>query len=185
MAVLKLTWTEHPPPEFTGGAVTVGNFDGVHRGHRELIATARRWADRVGGPAVAVTFDPPPAAVLNPRPDKAIPLTTLEDRAELLLAAGADHVVALQTDAALLSLSPEAFFEDVLLGLFRARGVVEGYNFRFGRARTGDTATLRDLCTKAGVAFEEAFEIDIPDEDTEKIRTVQDAIDYIEKHAKK
>jgi len=155
MAVLSLDWTEHPPLEFTGGAVTVGNFDGVHRGHRELVAAARRWADRVGGPAVAVTFDPPPAALLYPRPDKAIPLTTLTDRAALLVAAGADHVVTLRTDAGLLSLSPEAFFEDVLLGLFRARAVVEGYNFRFGRARAGNTTTLRDLCVKSGVTFEE------------------------------
>jgi riboflavin kinase/FMN adenylyltransferase len=155
MAVLSLDWTEYPPPEFTGGAVTVGNFDGVHRGHQELVAAARRWAERVGGPAVAVTFDPSPAALLNPLPDKAIPLTTLADRAARLAAAGADHVVTLKTDAGLLSLSPEAFFEDVLLGLFRARAVVEGYNFRFGRGRAGDTKTLRELCAKAGVVFEE------------------------------
>ena len=155
MAVLTLPWTEHPPSEFTGGAVTVGNFDGVHLGHRELVAAARRWADRLGGPAVAVTFDPPPAALLYPRPDKAVPLTTLADRAALLHAAGADHVVVLKTDAGLLSLSPEAFFEDVLAGLFRARAVVEGYNFRFGRGRAGDTATLRELCDKAVVKFEE------------------------------
>jgi riboflavin kinase/FMN adenylyltransferase len=155
MAVLTLPWTEHPPPELTGGAVTVGNFDGVHRGHQELVAAARRWADRVSGPAVAVTFDPPPAALLHPRPDKAVPLTTLADRAALLRQAGADHVVTLRTDAGLLSLSPEAFFEDVMLGLFRARAVVEGYNFRFGRGRTGDTNTLRDLCARSGVAFEE------------------------------
>ncbi len=155
MATLSLAWTEHPPSEFTGGAVTVGNFDGVHRGHRELVAAARRLADRVGGPCIVATFDPPPAALLYPRPDKAIPLTTHVDRAELLHQAGADHVVTLRTDAGLLSLSPEAFFEDVLLGLFRAKAVVEGYNFRFGRGRAGDTSTLRKLCEKAGVAFEE------------------------------
>ncbi len=164
MAVLSLAWTEHPPPEFTGGAVTVGNFDGVHRGHRELVAAARRQADRLGGPVVAVTFDPPPAALLNPRPDKAVPLTTLGDRAKLLCDAGADYVVALKTDAGLLSLSPEAFFEDVLRGLFRANAVVEGYNFRFGRARAGDTKTLRDLCATAGVAFEEVPPLMVGDE---------------------
>lgn len=155
MATLSLTWTDHPPAEFTGGAVTVGNFDGVHRGHCELVAAAKRWAGRVGGPAVAVTFDPPPAALLHPRPDKATPLTTFGDRGDLLHAAGVDHVVVLRTDAGLLSLSPEAFFEDVILGLFRAKAVVEGYNFRFGRARAGDTAALRGLCEGADVAFEE------------------------------
>jgi len=173
MATLSLTWTEHPPTEFTGGAVTVGNFDGVHRGHQALVAAARRWADRVGGPCVVVTFDPPPAALLHPRPDKAIPLTTYAERAELLHASGADHVVTLKTDAGLLSLSPEAFFEDVLLGLFRAKAVVEGYNFRFGRGRAGDTTTLRELCAKSGLAFEEVASLMVAGEavSSSRVRT--------------
>lgn len=173
MATLSLAWTDHPPPAFTGGAVTVGNFDGVHRGHQALVATARRWADRVGGPCVVVTFDPPPAALLYPRPDKAIPLTTYPDRAELLHAAGADHIVMLKTDAGLLSLSPESFFEDVLLGLFRAKAVIEGYNFRFGRGRGGDNATLRELCLKKALAFEEVSPLAVAGEvvSSSRVRT--------------
>ncbi len=154
MATLSLRWTEHPPPDFTGGAVTVGNFDGVHRGHAALVAAARRWAATVGGPTVAVTFDPPPAALLNPAAAQ-VPLTTPADRAGLLHAGGADRVVILQTDPGLLSLSPEAFFEDVLTRMLGARAVVEGSNFRFGRGRAGGTSQLRDLCRAAGVAFEE------------------------------
>jgi riboflavin kinase/FMN adenylyltransferase len=154
MPTVTLSWTDPPPPAVTGGAVTVGNFDGVHHGHRELVAAARRWADRLGGPAVAVTFDPPPAHLLYPQAIRP-PLTTLVDRADLLHAAGADHVVVLRTDAGLLSLSPEAFFEDVLLRQFRVTAVAEGYNFRFGRGRAGDVNTLRDLCAAAGVGFEE------------------------------
>jgi len=154
MATLSFHWMTHPPAALTGGAVTVGNFDGVHLGHQALVAGARRWAGRVGGPAVAVTFDPPAAVVLDPA-SRRLPLATLADRVGWLTAAGADHVAVLQTDAGLLSLTPEAFFEDVLGGLFRARAVVEGYNFRFGRARAGDTARLRTLCEGAGVAFEE------------------------------
>ena len=153
MPFLALPWTVRPPERYRGGAVTVGNFDGVHRGHAELVRAAQAWATRVGGPAVAVTFDPPPGAVLAP--DRARPpLSTVPDRAELLLAAGADHVVALGADAGLVSLSPEAFFEDVVVGLFAAKAVVEGANFRFGRARGGDTALLRSLCDAAGIAFE-------------------------------
>lgn len=144
----------HPPAEFVGGAVTVGNFDGVHVGHRELVSVANRWAARVGGKTVAVTFDPPPVALLNPAAMK-LPLSTLGDRIEWLTNAGADHVLVLKTDAGLLSLSPEAFFEDVLVGLLESRAIIEGYNFRFGRARTGDTNTLHTLCTQANIAFEE------------------------------
>lgn len=154
MALHRLAWTDRPPVAVADGAVTVGNFDGVHRGHRELVAAARRWADRVNGPCVAVTFDPPPGAVLRPVAGL-LPLTTLDHRAELLHAAGADEVVVLATDAGLLSLSPEAFFEDVLQGLLEAKAVVEGYNFHFGRGRAGDTAALRRFCEAARIGFEE------------------------------
>lgn len=154
MATLTIPWTTHPPHEFTGGAVTVGNFDGVHLGHRALLAVVHRHARVVSGPAIAVTFDPPPVALLNP-PGLRAPLTSVADRAELLHAAGADHVILMKTEPGLLALSPESFFEEVILRLFRARAVVEGFNFRFGRARAGDAATLRQLCAAHGLAFEE------------------------------
>jgi riboflavin kinase/FMN adenylyltransferase len=154
MATATLYWTDHPPPGFTGGAVTVGNFDGVHRGHQALVGAAKAWAGRVGGPAVVVTFDPPPHEVLFPGSARP-PLTMPAYRADLLHAAGADHVVIFRTVAALLALCPEAFFEDVLVRQLGVRAVVEGYNFRFGRGRTGDTKTLRELCAAAGIAFEE------------------------------
>lgn len=156
MATVSLDWTAFAPPEVAGGVVTIGNFDGVHLGHQALIAAARKLANQLGGPAVAVTFDPPPHQVLHPdslplRP----PLTTLPDRADLLHQTGADHVVVLRTSPALLALSPEAFFEDVIARQLGAKGVVEGYDFRFGRARTGSNDTLRTLCTAARLSFEE------------------------------
>lgn len=154
MSVLPIPWTAPPPPEVRGGAVTVGNFDGVHRGHRDLVTAARAWADAHGGPAVAVTFDPPPVALLAPGRGPP-PLSTLADRAGWLTAAGADHVVVLRTDVTLLNLSPEAFFDEIVVGRLAARAVAEGYNFRFGRGRAGDTALLRRLCERAGVAFTE------------------------------
>jgi riboflavin kinase/FMN adenylyltransferase len=163
MSSLVLNWMSHPPAEYTGGAVTVGNFDGVHLGHRALVGAAARQAARVDGPAVAVTFDPPPIHLLNPVAIKPS-LTTVEDRAELLHAAGATHVVTLHVDAGLLALSPEAFFEDVIVGQFRARAVVEGFNFRFGRGRAGDDALLRSMCGKGGIAFEEVPPLEVAGE---------------------
>ncbi len=154
MPTLALDWMTHPPADFTAGAITVGNFDGVHRGHRALIAGCIAEAAEVNGPAVVVTFDPPPLALLVPSAMKP-PLTTTSERNELLLAAGVTKVVSLKTNAGLLALDPEAFFEDVVLGLFRARAIVEGFNFRFGRARSGDTAELRRLCDKHRVRFRE------------------------------
>lgn len=155
MPTAVLDWDAPPPPGLAGGAVTAGNFDGVHRGHRELVAAAARWAKRVGGPAVAVTFDPPPYQVLVPDAAPRPPLTTRADRADLLRAAGADAVVVLRTTPALLALDPQTFFDAVLVRLFGARAVVEGYDFRFGRGRAGTTQTLRALCGAAGIGFEE------------------------------
>ncbi len=155
MTTAVLDRTAVAPPGFAGGAVTVGNFDGVHRGHRELVAAAARWAARVVGPAVVVTFDPPPYQILVPDAPPRLPLTTIDDRAVLLRAAGADRVAVYRPDRDLLGLAPEAFVRDVLLGQLGAKAVVEGYNFRFGRDRAGDTGLLRDLCAAADVGFEE------------------------------
>jgi riboflavin kinase / FMN adenylyltransferase len=154
MSTLTLDWSAYPPPDFVGRAVTIGNFDGVHLGHRALIFVAREQANRVGGPTVAVTFDPPPHQLLFPGPIRP-PLTTLSERAELLHNAGADHVVILRTSPALLALSPEAFFEDVLVRQLGAKAIVEGHDFCFGRNRAGNNETLRKLCSGAELVFEE------------------------------
>jgi riboflavin kinase/FMN adenylyltransferase len=141
-----------PPACYRGGAVTIGNFDGVHRGHAALLAELRRAASAVGGPAVAVTFDPHPLQLL--RPEQFLPLlTTPADRAELLTAAGADHVLLLRTRPELLRLTAEEFFTQVLLGRLAARAVVEGPNFGFGRQRQGNIDTLRELCRQHGLAL--------------------------------
>ncbi|MCS6863543.1 MAG: bifunctional riboflavin kinase/FAD synthetase [Gemmataceae bacterium] len=154
MALVYLEWHEYPPAEVAGGAVTIGNFDGVHRGHQALVAATRLQAEVLGGPAVVVTFSPPPHQVLHPSSERP-PLTTLAQRAQLLHAAGADHVVVLRTSPALLALSAEAFFEDVITRQLAAKAVIEGYNFRFGRGRTGSNDTLRTLCRQAQIIFEE------------------------------
>ena len=135
-------WSIDVPPAARGGLLSVGNFDGVHRGHAAILAVLKRQADERGVPAVAVTFDPHPVAVL--RPEHAPPLLTTHDRrADLLRAAGADAVVRLPVTPALLAQTAREFFERALLGAFGAVGVVEGGDFRFGRDRGGDVAKLR------------------------------------------
>jgi riboflavin kinase / FMN adenylyltransferase len=134
------------------GAVTVGNFDGVHRGHAALIAELVWHARAVHGPAVAVTFDPHPIALLAP--DRLLPvLTTIADRAELLRGAGADAVVILKTTPGLLASEPRAFLDSILGDQLAARAVVEGFNFHFGRNRTGSTATIADWCRENDLPF--------------------------------
>jgi riboflavin kinase/FMN adenylyltransferase len=122
----------------------VGNFDGVHRGHRALVDAVVRAAREVGGTAVALTFDPHPSRVLSP--DRApASLMTLEQKAEVLASLGIDQVVALPFTAATAAESPEDFARTVLRGALGAEAVVVGTNFRFGRGRAGDLSVLRQL----------------------------------------
>lgn len=128
----------------------IGNFDGVHIGHQAMMTALRRQGDAIGARAIAMTFDPPPVELL--RPDFAPPrLMRLPQKAAWLEAAGADAVVALPTDRALLELSAEEFFHDVLIGRLGVRGLVEGPNFRFGRDRRGDIPLLETLCRRAAI----------------------------------
>ncbi len=136
------------PAAAKGGCVSIGNFDGVHRGHRRLIEQVNSLAQQAGGPAVVVTFDPPPIAVLRPELELPLPLTTLERRTDLLGSLGVDFVVALVTDENLLSKSAEGFFEKLVVSGFAAKALVEGPNFRFGRNREGDTDVLERLASK-------------------------------------
>ena len=132
------------PIDTAGSVVTPGNHDGVHLGHRALLAAARAMAAREGLEVVAMTFDPHPATVLAPERAPAR-LTTIERRQELLLGAGADRVDVVRFDRTFASLSAEEFVEARLAGALRARGVVVGPDFRFGRGRAGDTEGLRAL----------------------------------------
>ena len=130
-------------------AIVIGNFDGVHRGHQALIATARRLADASGGEVVALTFDPHPARLLAPA--LAPPLiTTLERRAELLGEAGADVVVLEPFTHEFAAIQAEDFATEVLHRGFRPSYVVVGYDFSFGRGRRGDTAMLESLGSQLG-----------------------------------
>jgi riboflavin kinase/FMN adenylyltransferase len=152
MAIHTLPWDEVPPADCRGGALSVGNFDGVHRGHVALVEELRREAEAVHGPAVALTFDPHPLLLL--RPDSyPPPLTTPAERARLLQAHGADHVVVLGTTHDLLRLTAEEFFERVVRSHFEARAMVEGGSFGFGRGRGGNVVTLAELCRRDGLGL--------------------------------
>jgi riboflavin kinase / FMN adenylyltransferase len=152
MAIHTRAWDEPLPEECRGGAVTIGNFDGVHRGHQALLAELSRQALALPGPAVAVTFDPHPLQLL--RPAQFLPvLTTIADRAALLQTYGADHVVILRTTPDLLHLRAREFFDLVLRERLGARTVVPGFNFAFGRGREGTVDTLAALCREAGLGF--------------------------------
>ena len=141
------------PDDLGPTAVVIGNFDGVHLGHRRVLARARAVADERDLLLVAVTFDPHPMAVLRPE-HAPTSLTSLETRAELLAGAGADAVLALPFDREVATWSPEEFVERVLVDALHADAIVVGANFRFGHRAGGDVRTLTETGEKHGFTAE-------------------------------
>lgn len=136
---------EHP-------VVVIGNFDGVHRGHRHVLGQARELAHGLGRPLLALTFEPHPRTLF--RPDQPVfRLTSLPQKALLLADAGADATLAVTFDQTFAGLSAQAFVDDLLIGACAASGVVVGADFHFGRGRTGDTAFLAGALAAHGVTL--------------------------------
>jgi riboflavin kinase/FMN adenylyltransferase len=131
------------------GVVAIGNFDGVHRGHRALIDAARARAGELGAPLGVVTFEPHPREVLTP--DLAPPrLAPFRVKARILAELGVGHLFALAFNEHLMSKSPEQFVHDVLAGGLGVCHVVVGFDFRFGHRRAGDADTLAALGREYG-----------------------------------
>lgn len=142
------------PQDWDRSVVTVGVFDGVHRGHRVILDRARRLAVQLGAAVVAVTFDPHPSAVV--RPDaQPLMLSTLEQRVRLLGEAGTDAVVVLPFTKELSSWTPAEFVDRVLVDRLAAVGVVVGSGFRFGHRAAGDVALLQEFGVMHGFTVDE------------------------------
>jgi len=132
-------------------ALTIGNFDGVHRGHRALIQRLLKKAMASSAVPTAVTFDPHPQQVLRGQPPQA--LVTLDKKLELLAACGIERLVMLRFTQQLASLEPEDFVLDVLMKM-KMTSIVVGSNFRFGRMARGDVTMLK------GFGKEHDFDVD-------------------------
>lgn len=142
-----------------GAVVAIGNFDGVHRGHQTVLATARDEAIRLQAPLVCLTFEPHPRTVFVP--DRPVPrLTPAPMKARLLEALGFDAVVEHPFDRSFAALSADAFVSEVLVGEFHACHVVVGFDFQFGARRLGTPAFLAEEGARRGfgVTVVEAFE---------------------------
>lgn len=142
------------PADLGSTVVSVGNFDGVHRGHQHVLQRARETADEIGvDTVVVVTFDPHPIAVL--RPEHAPPtLTSIETRVKLLVEQGVDAVLVIPFDREIAAWGPDRFVEDVIVGPLHAKAVVVGANFRFGSRAAGDVALLKEAGEVRGFTVE-------------------------------
>jgi riboflavin kinase/FMN adenylyltransferase len=148
-----MRWLDHrrPIPDALRGAIiALGNFDGFHRGHQAVAGEAIRWAKAEGRPSIIATFDPHPVRFF--RPD--VPpfrLTTLEQRQELYLAAGATAMLVFHFDAELAGTRAEDFIQRILIERFGAHGVVTGGDFTFGKGAKGNVELLRTLGSTLGL----------------------------------
>ena len=142
------------PGALTGCVVAIGNFDGVHRGHRAVIGAALARARALGRKAAALTFDPHPRTFF--RPDLPVfRLSTERDKLRLLAPTGLDGAVILRFDAALAGTSAQDFIDRILLGRLNIGGAAIGFDFHFGKDRQGSPAYL------AGQGAELGFAVDI------------------------
>jgi riboflavin kinase/FMN adenylyltransferase len=133
--------------------VTVGSFDGVHRGHLAVLEEIARRAKATGRRSLLVTFEPHPMEVVNPGAAP-LRLTAPVERLEVLAQTALDSVAILRFDAALRGRDPETFVRDVLLERFAVRELVIGEDHGFGRGRAGDVAMLRALGARLGFSVD-------------------------------
>src|SRR5487761_1560821 len=136
-----------------GAVVAIGNFDGVHRGHRAVIAAALDRARQLGKPAAALTFEPHPRDFFRPG-EKLFRLTDEAAKLRLLASTGLDGAIVLTFDAALASLTAEEFVDRILVERFAVSGAVIGFNFHFGMSRAGSPQFLAAEGNKRGFAVD-------------------------------
>jgi len=125
-------------------AVTIGNFDGFHRGHQAIVARLRQRASEFGGVSVVMSFEPMPRAYFCPEEAPAR-LLSLHDKIACFAAAGVDYFVCARFNAALATMPPQVFLQDLLVDRLRAAVVSVGDDFRFGARRAGDIETIREF----------------------------------------
>lgn len=149
-----MRWLDHReriPEPLRGAIIALGNFDGFHKGHQAVAHEAIEWARAEGRPAIIATFDPHPVRFFKPE----VPpfrLTTLEQRQELYLAAGATAMLVFHFDTELANTTAEDFVRVLLADRLGVAGVVTGEDFTFGKGRAGDRARLAELGREAGIA---------------------------------
>ena len=141
------------PDDFGPCAITIGNFDGVHIGHQQIMRRVAAIAHEHGWKAAALTFDPHPTRLVAPARAPRL-LTTPEQRAGVLLNQGIDEVLILPFTAEIAKLTPEEFVCEILSAKLKARIVLVGDNFRFGNRAAGDARTLQELGHKYGFSTE-------------------------------
>jgi riboflavin kinase/FMN adenylyltransferase len=156
----------HNINEFTplkNAVVTIGTFDGVHVGHRKIIAGIKELAESCGGETVLLTFFPHPRMILHPEDESIKLINTIAEKAELLEQLGVDHLIITPFSRDFSNQTAEGYIRDILVNKIGTKKIVIGYDHRFGKDREGDFDTLLRLCPVYGFDVVEIPEQDIND----------------------
>jgi riboflavin kinase/FMN adenylyltransferase len=148
-----MRWLDHResvPDSLRGAIVALGNFDGYHKGHQAVAGEAIRWAREEGRPAIVATFDPHPVRFFKPDAEP-FRLTTLEQRQELYVEAGATAMLVFHFDAELAGTTAEDYIGEILSQRLGVAGIVTGEDFTFGKARGGNVKVLADTGSEYGI----------------------------------
>ncbi|HTE02102.1 MAG TPA: bifunctional riboflavin kinase/FAD synthetase [Mucilaginibacter sp.] len=147
----------------TNAVVTIGTFDGVHLGHRKIIARLKELADSINGETVILTFFPHPRMILHPEDQDIKMINTMNEKAELLEQLGVDHLIITPFSRDFSNQSAEEYIRDVLVEKIGTKKIVIGYDHRFGKDRQGGLPELQHLAPVYGFEVIEIPEQDIHD----------------------
>ncbi len=142
-------------PEFHKAVITIGTFDGVHLGHRQILAQLKEEAARIGGETVIITFHPHPRKIVSSVPGDIKLLNTLNEKITLLDAAGIDHLVVVPFDHVFANQTAEQYVKDFLYKYFKPHTVIIGYDHRFGKGREGNYQSMEQYGHALGFEVKE------------------------------
>jgi riboflavin kinase/FMN adenylyltransferase len=145
-------------PQFKDAIVTMGAFDGVHKGHQQIIQRMKLLAKQVEGETIIITFHPHPRKVISSVPGEIKQLSNIKERIQLLEAAGIDHLVIINFDYKFSNLSAAEYIEDFLYQYFKPNTVIVGYDHHFGKGRNGDIELLKTMGARLHFKVEEINE---------------------------
>jgi riboflavin kinase/FMN adenylyltransferase len=145
-------------PEFEKAVVTIGTFDGVHLGHRQILSQLKEEAARIGGETVIITFHPHPRKIISSVPGDIKLLNTLSEKISLLEEAGIDHLVVVPFDHVFANQTAEEYVKDFLYRYFKPHTVIIGYDHRFGKGREGNYELMNEYGKTLGFEVKEISE---------------------------
>lgn len=145
-------------PEFRNAVVTIGTFDGVHKGHQQILGQLKEEAAKINGETVIITFHPHPRKIVSSVPGDVKLLTTLAEKKILLEKAGIDHLVVVPFDHHFANQSADEYITDFLCKYFKPHTIIIGYDHRFGKGRTGDYQLLESYGRQLGFSVKEITE---------------------------